>query len=430
MERISEEILKQQLELKEALRIHKIKEQELIGKEVELIDKEIEILKSQLKMKNPLEEIKLKEPKKWYVVFNGPFPGIYDEWYKAAPHCTKISGVTYKGYATKEEAEKAMNDHRESEKSRKEIYLGPRTFSETTKNNAPERTSMKILGRIPSSLDNLPIMSRKEHENQVKFSEEKFKENLKRLTYWTEKENTNCFYMVDRKLFGVKAIITPGASQLLTFNMFQFGLIECLYLSKNLEEINLFPYNFKESVQNFKKNIAGERNIYLKFYSAYPDFTTNQPAKHFVFIGVSNNQFPLRDDSKEEMYDDDHLNIILSNQLSSIFFQCQAIGKNSCMKVLYKAPNFLLLSKTSGKVLKDRDIHLLTSFELPFYAFDKETMNYKSCVLKELCSSIKKSENHACERCFQEKDAVEVTKCLEKSMCLKDDDKDEAIMES
>ncbi|XP_058763949.1 uncharacterized protein LOC131637369 [Vicia villosa] len=305
----------------------------------------------------------------------------------------KSQELLIKGMPPKKKLKKAMNDHRESEKSRKEIYLGPRTFSETTKNNAPERTSMKILGRIPSSLDNLPIMSQKEHENQVKFSEEKFKENLKRLTYWTEKENTNCFYMVDRKLFGVKAIITPGASQLLTFNMFQFGLIECLYLT-------------------------------------YPDFTTNQPAKHFVFIGVSNYQFPLRDDSKEEMYDDDHLNIILSNQLSSIFFQCQAIGKNSCMKVLYKAPNLLLLSKTSGKVLKDRDIHLLTSFELPFYAFDKETMNYKSCVLKELCSSIKKSENHACERCFQEKDAVEVTKCLEKSMCLKDDDKDEAIMES
>ncbi|XP_058746955.1 uncharacterized protein LOC131619933 [Vicia villosa] len=393
MERISEEILKQQLELKEALRIHKIKEQELIGKEVELIDKEIEIIKSQLRMKNPLEEIKLKEPKKWYAVFNGPFPGIYDEWYKAAPHCTKITGVTYKGYATKEGAEKAMNDHRESEKSRKEIYLGPRTFSETTKNNAPERTSIKILGRIPSSLDNLPIMSRKEHENQVKFSEEKFKENLKRLTYWTEKENTNCFYMVHRKLFGVKAITTPGASQLLTFNMFQFGLIECLYLT-------------------------------------YPDFTTNQPAKHFVFTGVSNIQFPLRDDSKEEMYDDDHLNIVLSNQLSSIFFQCQAIGKNSCVKVLYKAPNLLLLSKTSGKAIKDRDIHLLTSFELPFYAFNMETMNYKPCVLKELCSSIKKSENHACERCFQEKDAVEVTKCLEKSMCLKDEDKEEAIIES
>jgi hypothetical protein len=47
--------------------------------------------------------------------------------------------------------------------------------------------------------------------------------------------------MVDRKLFGIKVIITPGASPLLVFNMFQFGLIECLYLSNNLEEINMLP---------------------------------------------------------------------------------------------------------------------------------------------------------------------------------------------
>lgn len=91
----------------------------------------------------------------------------------------KDLGITYKGYATKEENEKTMNDHQELEKSRKEIYLAPKTFSETTKNNALERTSMKILGRIHSSLDNFPIMSQREHEVQVKVSKENFKENLK-----------------------------------------------------------------------------------------------------------------------------------------------------------------------------------------------------------------------------------------------------------
>jgi len=44
------------------------------------------------------------------VVSNKPFLGIYDDWYKAAPHCQKISGVTNKAYATKEEAEKALKD--------------------------------------------------------------------------------------------------------------------------------------------------------------------------------------------------------------------------------------------------------------------------------------------------------------------------------
>lgn len=146
------------------------------------------------------------------MVFNGPFPGIYDDWYKAVPHCQKISGVTHRAYATKEEAEKALKDHKELDKSRNKIYLGPRTFSETTRSKAPERAPMKILGRIPFFLDDLPIISRKEHELQVQFSEEKFQENFNRLKNWTNEEKNNCFYMVSRNGFGLKVVITPGAS--------------------------------------------------------------------------------------------------------------------------------------------------------------------------------------------------------------------------
>jgi len=62
-------LLIQQLEIKEA-QAHKLKEQELIGKEVELIEKEIALIKSQIKRKSPIDEIMVKEPKKWYVVFN------------------------------------------------------------------------------------------------------------------------------------------------------------------------------------------------------------------------------------------------------------------------------------------------------------------------------------------------------------------------
>jgi activator of HSP90 ATPase len=40
---------------------------------------------------------------------------------------------------------------------------------------------MKILGKISASLDNFSIISRKEHEMQIQFSEEKFKENFTRL---------------------------------------------------------------------------------------------------------------------------------------------------------------------------------------------------------------------------------------------------------
>jgi hypothetical protein len=413
MERSTKELLEKQLEIKEALKLHKLQKQALIGKEIELIEKEIEIIKSQIKGKSPLEEIKIAEPRKWHVVFNGPFPGIYDDWFKAAPHCQKISGVTHKAYATKEEAEKALKEHNDLERSRKEIYLGPRTFSETARSTQEEKNStMKILGRIPSSLDNFPIISRREHEAQIQFSQEKFKEYFTRLANWNERERINCFYLVDRKLYGIKAIITQGASPLLVFNMFQFGLIECIYLSKNLEEINMFPSGIKSAVQAYKENIAGERTIYLKFYSAYPDFSTNQSAKHFIYTGISNNNYPLMDEPTRREYNEEEYDRILVNQLISIYTQCLAIGKDSCIKVLHRHINSLLLSKTGGKPLKEKDFQSLTNFEIPFYSLDKNVMNYKEWVLSELCKNLQESKNHLCERCVPTK-AEAMDKCKE-----------------
>jgi hypothetical protein len=182
MERNTLELLEKQLKVEEALKLHKLQKQALIDKEIESIEKRIEIIKSQIKRRNPIEEIKISKPKKWYVVFNGPFSGIYDDWFKAAPHCQKIPGVIHEAYATKEETEKTLKEHNDLERSRKEIYLGPRTFSETTKSIPQERiTSMKILGKISASLDYFSIISRKEHEMQIQFSEEKFKENFTRL---------------------------------------------------------------------------------------------------------------------------------------------------------------------------------------------------------------------------------------------------------
>lgn len=54
----TKDILKQQLELKETLEIHKIKEWEIIEKEVKLIEKKIQFIKSQLGEKIHLKKLK------------------------------------------------------------------------------------------------------------------------------------------------------------------------------------------------------------------------------------------------------------------------------------------------------------------------------------------------------------------------------------
>ncbi|GJT89384.1 enzymatic polyprotein [Tanacetum coccineum] len=47
------------------------------------------------------------EKQKWYVIFNGPFRGIYHDWSIASTHIIGKS-VTHKSYLSKEAAEKAL----------------------------------------------------------------------------------------------------------------------------------------------------------------------------------------------------------------------------------------------------------------------------------------------------------------------------------
>jgi viroplasmin and RNaseH domain-containing protein len=48
---------------------------------------------------------------KWYVVYKGWVPGVYDEWEDCQKQVNKFSGNSYKGYATREEAVAKWRNH-------------------------------------------------------------------------------------------------------------------------------------------------------------------------------------------------------------------------------------------------------------------------------------------------------------------------------
>ena len=51
-------------------------------------------------------------PKKWYVVFEGTVPGVYEEWDDCVKQVNGFKGNYYKGYKTREEAEARYKKHR------------------------------------------------------------------------------------------------------------------------------------------------------------------------------------------------------------------------------------------------------------------------------------------------------------------------------
>lgn len=73
------------------------------------------------------------------------------------------------------------NEEVNKEKKGTKIYLDPGPFSETTRNKPLEKNPMKILGKLPISLNNSQITTQKDLELQVQFFEENFREHFRKL---------------------------------------------------------------------------------------------------------------------------------------------------------------------------------------------------------------------------------------------------------
>ena len=48
---------------------------------------------------------------KWYVVFSGRVPGVYDDWDTCNAQVVRFSGSCYKSFKTKDEAVPACKKH-------------------------------------------------------------------------------------------------------------------------------------------------------------------------------------------------------------------------------------------------------------------------------------------------------------------------------
>jgi len=63
--------------------------------------------------------------RKWYVVFNGPEPGICDSWEECLARVNGVSGVRYKSYDTQEDATLAFRDGEDAGSVLRAIAHGP-----------------------------------------------------------------------------------------------------------------------------------------------------------------------------------------------------------------------------------------------------------------------------------------------------------------
>ena len=60
---------------------------------------------------------------KWYVVYKGRVPGVYDEWDDCLKQVNKFKGNSYKGYTSREKAEARWMNHQREERKKNRIAV-------------------------------------------------------------------------------------------------------------------------------------------------------------------------------------------------------------------------------------------------------------------------------------------------------------------
>ncbi|GJS63216.1 enzymatic polyprotein [Tanacetum coccineum] len=201
---------------------------------------------------------------KWYVIFNGPFRGIYNDWAIASTHIIGKS-VSHKSYLTKEAAEKALGESyktvttEEVQKSQQFVSLNQHLQSQTAKLNAINK------------MKNVPTTS--EREEMRRPSVENFQRLWDSLISYNDVHTTMMFYPKKRDT-GQNVLSRQASSRDLSM----------IILSMDLGSFIIFP--LASNPRGLYKNFNKERKLIV------PSITIAQ-------LGVSNQEYPSKDVNME-----------------------------------------------------------------------------------------------------------------------------------
>lgn len=161
------------------------------------------------------------------------------------------------------------------------------------------------------------------------------------------------------------------------FESFNYGFLNLVYLSENLDEISLFPKGIKEAVLNFRKWKKHSDAVFsLKFSTAAPELCGEKihNAVHIVQMGISSKKYKFEvpgfveglEFEEEEITAEwqsmrrAHGVFVLYTKLEKILAQNKAwVGKSDS--------HFLIFSNTSNNGIKKNHKHIIQSFKNKLY---------------------------------------------------------------
>lgn len=344
-------------------------------KEAKLVNEKNKQLRSNMVEK---EEKEQENQKKWYVIYDGPFKGIYNNWAIANRYITE-KAVTHQSFNKKEEALAAIakvNSHKKA------------VISEQTR-----KKKMISLGKkpIPNHFEKIKnIITTGEKIKMKSLNKEKFERIVDSVIHYTELQSTLMFYPKNKGV-GPKVVFITGANPLTVYQYYQAGLIDTLYVQDG-KEVSEFPAQIQYVIKSYNEKFAKGREIYLKFISSYPLFTEDGevqvPSLSLVLMGISNGRYLISDTIEGQIPTTESV----ARSIAGVYMASLQLGqpknKQIAIKINYYSTTMMIYSNFD-KEISEQDIQTILKFKGPFEHLTGVLEKLPEEVKESLCKKIK-----------------------------------------
>ena len=297
-------------------------------------------------------QMDIQNPKNYYVVFNGPNAGIYNNWSIASLAIIGISGVSYKRFKNFQEARISANLYTTEMMKPPIRLINTAEGLKPTYQQALKRTDkpMTVLGM--KSTSNLVINNEEDNGDTIYDSFQYFYELGRTAT--EEHFVEHRFFTSDKNNISYFNYY-PNANKEMIYEAFVNGLVSNIYPSKNLLELSEFPKGIRETIRKFRTKCLknSDKEIFVKVQSTVPfwdeDYGLVKPF-HYIQIGIVKEKFYNPSKSMPVSLKKEDLQQLAFHKYASIMEKVLSLHKEEKIKVNYASNNCLIISQTHQKM--------------------------------------------------------------------------------
>ncbi|XP_060202784.1 uncharacterized protein LOC132631209 [Lycium barbarum] len=335
-----------------------------------------------------------KEIKKWYVIYDGDHPGLYNSWGIASSH---IHGknVKHESFKTKEAAQAAFDEYQKKYSTK---LIRPVLDTKHSGKN------MVVIGKTTHLRD----MMKNVFENNEGSTNEalsaslaSFCRNWRMIADYREEYSKQGFYPKYGGQGCLRAVFIEDADPTMVYSFFVNGMVDSIY-TRSIKVLSQFPHRFQQLVRRYMDNFAKGQVIYLRVRSTYPVFDDSDkanllvPSRALINMGIAGKSgLPPKDIPIYPEVD----GIAMATAYAGLFKALADFGEQPTIRVHYSnGRNIVVYTKNSKPISPEGAIHLVT-MEKCFYNFSGILQQIPLDLQRMICQMIRHNRNHLCSFC-------------------------------